>query len=212
MINIFILAIGEFEYKKHSLDILCDFFCSIDNIEIFIIENELNFNIKNAHPSWLKLISHKYVNNDNFTLCWDLDLLPRNKSVKFNLTDFDISKINMCYDTSFLLKHQRFNNNFYFNGGLIGIPKNKRKIMESIYLKNAPGILPSYEQYYLNDYLSINKEPINILHPRYNTLYHNGELFNKSDFLHYTWQCNLEQKIFYIKKHHEKYFKTSKNQ
>lgn len=209
MITLFIIAIGNPEYKKYSLEILKDFFKKYENVEIFILEDEGSFNIKKAHPSWLKLISHKYTNNNNLTLCWDLDLLPRNKNIEFDFSLLDDSHISMCYDTSVILKFPKFNSNFYLNGGLISIPVNKRGCMESIYFDKAPGTYPSYEQYYLNDYFAENNEIVSILPPKYNTLYHNGFLFDQSDFLHYTWQCDDSlQRNFLIKQHHERYFST----
>jgi hypothetical protein len=206
MITIFIIAIGNPYYKKLSLEILKDYFTSY-NFKIFILEDSGELNIKNAHPSWLKLISHKYTNDDNFTLCWDLDLLPRAKYTPFDVKKIDFEKINMCYDTSVLLNSPKFNNNFFFNGGLIGIPISERNFMENIYEKHAPGVYPSYEQYYLNDEIVDNKKEINTLPVKYNTLFHNGELFDQTDFSHYTWRCNdTSDRDKLIEEHYTKYF------
>jgi hypothetical protein len=207
MITIFIIAIGELSYKERSLAILRDYFSQFKFIDLFILEDESEINVKKAHPPWLKLISHRYTKNDNFTLCWDLDLLPNSKNSHF---DFDLLSdyyLNMCYDTSVVLGFPRFNSNFHFNSGLIGIPKSERVFVESIYEKYAPGEYPSYEQYYLNDEIKNQKKSINALPVEYNTLYHDGPLFKNSFFSHYTWQCNdSSERNLLIQKHYEKYF------
>ena len=212
MITIFIIAIGNQEYKKYSLEILKHFFSKYSNVKLFVLEDELDLNMKKAHPSWLKLISHEYTQDENLTLCWDLDLLPKNQNVEFDFSDLSTDHISMCYDTSVLLNFPKFNSKFYLNGGLIGIPLCKREELKNLYLSKAPGTYPSYEQYYLNDYFYDKNEIVNILPAKYNTLYHNGQLFDESDFLHYTWQCNdsFERNIL-IKKHHELYFSTTNN-
>jgi hypothetical protein len=210
MITVFIIAIGDQDYKKPALEVLKDYFSSRNNFEIFILEEDGDLNAKKAHPSWLKLISHRYTKNDNFTLCWDLDLLPRSPEVDFPIKMLDNASLNMCYDTSVVLNHSKFNHNFYYNGGLIGIPVCCREFVESVYYNKAPGSYPSYEQYYLNDAIADQAYPINLLDCKYNTLYHNGELFEESDFLHYTWGCNdSSQRSELIKKHYNEYF--SKN-
>ena len=141
-------------------------------------------------------------------ICWDLDLLPKSKNSKFDLSKFSNKEINLCFDTSVILNHPRFNKNFYFNLGLIGIPKCKRQLLENIYNKYAPGTYPSYEQYYVNDFIQENKEPVYVLPPSYNTLQHDGELFDKAEFKHYTWQCMFKGiRDELIKQHYNEYFK-----
>jgi hypothetical protein len=207
-ITVFIIAIGNQEYKKPALDILLDYFSS-QGLEVFVLEHMDTHNTKNAHPSWLKLISHKYTQNNKFTLCWDLDLLPSNKGVVIDIDMLDNTSLNMCYDTSVVLGHHKFNENFFYNGGLIGIPLSFRQHTENIYNTFAPGYYPSYEQYYLNDYIAHNNIKMNILDSKYNTLYHNGDMFSNAHFQHYTWMCNNgTDRDILIKQHYDKYFRT----
>lgn len=207
-IKVLIFAIGDIAYKDNSLKILRDYFSRREDMELVVIEDELSFNTKKAHAPWLKLISYNYVDENDFVLCWDLDLLPRDKNVVFDTSLLSEKYINLCYDTSVVLGHPRFNNNFYFNSGLIGIPKCMRSFTEEVYNLYAPGAYPSYEQYYLNDHLAHNKKDVCVLPNSYNTLQHNGPLFQNADFQHYTWQClfnNTRDEL--IKKHYERYFR-----
>lgn len=207
MITVFIIAIGQPSYKENALAILKDFFAQFSFVKLFILEDEKDLNTKNAHPSWLKLISHKYTNDDNLTLCWDLDLLPRLKNSPFDFSLLSEDRLSMCYDTSVVLGAAKFNSNFYFNGGLISIPLSQRNFVENIYQAFAPGHYPSYEQYYLNDAIAMSGNVINRLPLEYNTLYHDGELFKRTSFAHYTWQCNdSTERNALIQKHYDNYF------
>ena len=209
MITIFVIAIGDVKYKQNSIEILKDYF-SNKMVNLFILEeDDLSINYKNAHPSWLKLLSHKYTQNDDFTICLDLDLLPINSEVDL-VSHFNLNKLNMTYDTSVVCDHARFNNNFYYNGGLIGIPYNMRDFCEEVYTKHSPGTYPSYEQYYLNDEIASKKIEIHNLPIELNAMYpqtdQSYELFVKGKFLHYTWGCNDQERISLIEKHKQIYF------
>ena len=210
-ILIFIISIGDLGYTKYSEDILSDYF-NHNNIEHFFLKKDDEFiNYKKAHPSWLKLLSHKYITTDKFILCWDLDLLPVNKDFNI-LNHIDLNKINMCYDTGMLLTNFKFNSNFYFNGGLIGIPKEERVFMESIYNTYAPGSIPSYEQYYLNDCIAEQNKNVNRLPDKFNSLYPpsniDKSIFNNAQNKHYTWGIkNNNHRTDLIKEHHKLYFK-----
>ena len=208
-VTIFIINIGNLEYSKYSIDILKNYF-DYNKINYFILEQESIVNYKKAHPSWVKLLSHKIVKNTNFILCWDLDLLPVNKQT--NILNFiDYKKINMCYDSSVLAGYPKYNNNFRFNGGLIGIPHEEKNFFEDLYEKHAPGDRPSYEQYYLNDEIIFQNKDINILDRKLNEMYpidYNFENFNLAQNKHYTWGIQNEtHRLELIKKHHELYFK-----
>lgn len=214
-ILIFIPSLGNPDYGKYSEEILTDYF-EYHKINYFFLKvDNVDINYKKSHPSWLKLISHKYVDFNGFILCWDLDLLPVNKYVTF-LNDIDIDKINMSYDTSVILKMGKFNNNFRFNGGLIGIPERERNFVENIYNEYAPGARPSYEQYYLNDEIVNQNKDINILPTYMNSLYYpyseiGNNLFVNAKFQHYTGGIGggigrQSNKINLIKNHYLNYF------
>lgn len=211
---VFIPYLGSPNYGKYSEEILVDYF-EYHNIKYFFLKiDDPKINNKNAHASWLKLISHRYIDFDGFILCWDLDLLPDNRDVTF-IEDIDFNKINICYDTSVILKMNKFNANFYYNGGLIGIPKGERSFVESVYETYAPGSRPSYEQYYLNDEIQINEKNINILPTYLNSLYYpyssiGNDLFIKAKYKHYTGGIGkASNKIELIKKHYLNYFKLN---
>lgn len=206
----FIIAIGDIPYKEDSKEILIDYF-KFNNIKYFFLEENPIQNIKTAHPSWLKLISHRIYKTDNFILCWDLDLLPINN--KKNIRDvLDINKLNMCYDSSVLLTSFKFTPNFKYNGGLIGIPNKYRQNLEDIYNKYAPGIFPSFEQYYLNEEIASQNIEVNVLDSIWNSHFPIkgcSDIYFKNAFnKHYTWGVNDSEKFLEIKKHKEIYFNS----
>jgi hypothetical protein len=206
-INIVIIAIGDIPYKKDSMIILNDYF-NFYNIEPIYIQENI-FNPKNAHPSWLKMTSYNYVDNQNFMLCWDLDLLPINRSI--NILDYlNFNSINMCVDNSTILTNFRFNQNFKYNGGLIGFPHSYKNFCENIYNKYAPGTRPSYEQYYLNDEIVYQNIQIHELPLIFNGMLPqqgvSSKLFDEAFCKHYTWGVNDSQKAAFIATHKLNYF------
>ena len=144
--TVFVIAVGS-GYAAYSLPIL-EQFCSFNGVKLHVVKE----NPYDLHPSWLKCLCHKMV-EDDFIVCWDLDLLP----VKNYLLSeyFDVSKINMAKDYIFEVQSEPvFNDNFKYNGGLVGIPKSYSEFFEDIfYNHDRSKSYPSYEQYYLNDKL-----------------------------------------------------------
>ena len=72
--TIFLINIGNTVYDKYTLPLI-EKLCDFNNINLFILEQNISQNIYGLHPSWLKLFCHRLV-NDDFILCWDLDLVP----------------------------------------------------------------------------------------------------------------------------------------
>jgi len=203
-ICIMVLSIGNIDYKIYSKPILIDYFESC-NIEYKFIEDlPKNIDTRNAHPSWFKLLAHKILPGYDFIICWDLDLLPKNKNVKV-LDDFNFNKICMVWDTSLRVNpNNKFSPNFKYNGGLIGIPKFYSTFTENVFGKFAPNLYnwPSYEQYYLNEYIFQQKIDIHELPDDINYLY-SCPLFNDARLQHYTYGINAKSKI---KDHYNNYF------
>lgn len=204
----FVIAIGNIDYKNDAKEILKNYFENI-KINYFFLEENPKENIKSAHPSWLKLISHKIYPTNDFILCWDLDLLPVDNSK--NITEaLDFDKLNMCYDSSVLLGSYKFTPNFKYNGGLCGIPFKYRSFAEKVYMQHAPGVWPSFEQYYLNEEIEAQKINVNVLDPTWNSHYPAtgySDIYFKNAFnKHYTWGLDNSKKLKEIKKHKEKYF------
>ena len=199
---VMILAVGSPFYKSDSLDVLRHYFKK-HNIQYHIIENAPpSINFRESHPSWWKLLAHKILPDYEFIICWDLDLLPRNMEVNV-ISDFDMTKLCMAWDSH--AKHkptERFTQNFKYNGGLIGIPKILSSFTESVFYKYAPGIMPSYEQYYLNDEIQIQGIEIYELPSDINVL-HSFEEFGNARLQHYTY-TGVSKSL--IKNHKNKYF------
>lgn len=218
MVTAFVIAVGnsnEITYKEDSKAVLKDYF-DYHKINSFFLEvptfHGCKINVKGAHPSWVKLISHKFYPTDDFILCWDLDLLPINRE-KNILDVLDLNKLNMCFDSSVLMNGYKFTPNFKYNGGLCGIPVRYREFMEGVYNKHAPGQWPSFEQYYLNDEIAIQNIEVNELDSIWNSNLpapgFTTEYFDKAFNKHYTWGVDHSQKIGKIKQHRENYFSTT---
>jgi hypothetical protein len=202
-----VLAIGNPEYKNDSIDVLKDYF-ERNSLRYNFIENTPQIEVKGSHPSWWKLICHRIYKNEDYILNWDLDLLPTNKNTKFH--EFtNLNKIAMSWDVQArYFPNDRFNNNFRYNGGLIGIPKSLSQFTENVFDTFAPGTRPSYEQYYLNDEIVKNNIDILEFPDDANFLYRDNtpellQKFYNARFKHYS--CRNREKL--ISAHRENYFR-----
>ena len=194
-ICVMILAVGDIFYKEDSKKILSHYFNKHNIIHHYIEETTLD--TKNSHPSWWKLLCHKILPDYDYIICWDLDLLPINSNIDF-LQYFNMNKITMAIDSCAKhYPHLKYNNNFKYNGGLIGIPKTLASEMEDIFNKYAPGVRPSWEQYYLNDTIVENNIPIHELPETINVLFSTPD-FDTALIKHYTFHPNAKDQI----KHH----------
>jgi hypothetical protein len=208
---IVVFNIGNLSYSEPAIEILSDYFNKY-NLKYEIVTDVSKFNVKNAHPSWMKMLSYKMFPDNDFIFNWDLDLLPLNSTP--NIEDYtDFSKLNMCYDSSVVLGYEVYNpKTFKYNGGLIGVPKSLGKWCENIYNQYAPGTYPSYEQYYLNDEICKDHIDVNRLPDKLNTLYpkqqDGWDLWNKSFIRHYSFGGfqNPPSMFETISKHREEYF------
>jgi hypothetical protein len=207
-----VLSIGDIPYKHDAKQVLLDYFTTNNVPHVFI--EEVPENVKYAHPSWYKLLSHQLLPGYDFIICWDLDLLPTSRNVKF-IDDYDMKKLCMCYDTSVVIypNHKHFTPSFKYNGGLIGIPKSIAPFTEGVFQRHAPGTYPSYEQYYFNDDIELFKIQVHRLPNDLNYLYciplgipHRTDEFNSARFKHYTMQTKGEEKVLLIRNHRWNYF------
>lgn len=202
-----VLAVGNPSYKKDSISVLKDYF-DRNGFRYNFIETVPSIDTKDSHPSWWKLVCHRIYDNEDYILNWDLDLLPTNKDTKFHeLIDF--TKLGMAWDVQArYFPNDRFNSNFRYNGGLIGIPKIMSQFTENIFDTYAPGTRPSYEQYYLNDEIVKNNIDIFELPDDCNFLYRDNtsellQKFYSARFKHYS--CHNREKLISI--HRENYFR-----
>lgn len=200
--TIFIINVGC-EYAKHSLPIM-EKFCNYNNINLFILDRNIEQNIYNKHPSWLKLFCHDLV-CDDFILCWDLDLIPIKK---YKLDFLDVCKINLAHDSCHLKENFIFNGKFKYNCGLMGIPKSYSNFFKDIYFKHAANSsYPSYEQYYVNDSIHDSKIEINLIDNKYNYLYDGNDSPDYIQNIHYTWKIRSnEHRKKLIEDHYNKYY------
>jgi hypothetical protein len=90
---------------------------------------------------------------------------------------------------------------FKYNGGLIGIPKSHKDFFESVFRDYAPGVLPSWEQYYLNNAIHDKHIAIHELPGDINVLY-GLPGFANARLQHYTYKQEAKSKI---KDHYIKY-------
>lgn len=200
--TVFLINVNNCEYAKHSIPLikkLCDF----NKVNLFILDTDISQNIYKKHPSWLKLFCHDLV-EDDFILCWDLDLVP---TKLFELNFLDLNRINASYDRCFLTENFTFNGKFKYNCGLIGIPKSYKDLFKSIYhTKSEYSNYPSYEQYHVNDEIYDKNIPINLIDTKYNYLYDGKETESEILNMHYTWKINSNaHRVELIKNHFNKY-------
>jgi hypothetical protein len=189
--TIFTIDIGT-TYGKYSLPILKQF-CEHNQIKLHVQTEDTPLNIHKLHPSWLKCFCHDIV-DDDFILCWDLDLLPTHNYIIHSY--IDTSKINLAFDLGFWRGISYFNKNFKYNCGLIGIPKSESDFFKNVYRHhNQDYKYPSYEQYYINDAIADQNKQIHNLPLMLNYLYEGDRCLERKDVLnfHYTWRINSEE-------------------
>ena len=205
--TVLVIDIGDTKYGQYSIPLI-QRLCDYSKLNLVVLKDDINENYKQLHPSWLKLLCHDII-DDDFIVCWDLDLLP------CNLYDikpfFDLTKINLAFDTGNYFGKSYFNEKFKYNCGLIGIPKSESWFFKSIYHDFIPEMSPNYpsfEQYHVNDRLFdeeklVNELPLemNYLFNRYNL---ESSLSNPVLNVHYTsWHLQSEsERIELIKTHH----------
>ena len=160
---------GSLSYASAALSVLRDYF-GFFKIKYEIVEDLKGFNTKKAHPSWMKLLTHRMFPGHDFILNWDLDLLPMRSAPSIE-TILDKAKLNMAIDSTLIAGQDKFNENFKYNGGLVGVPASMAEWIAAIYDKHAPGEYPSYEQYYLNDAIVADKVDVHRIPDEFNTLF-----------------------------------------
>jgi hypothetical protein len=207
---VMVLATGDIFYKDNSKRILIDYFIRHSIPYHFIEEVPQGIDFKLSHPSWWKLLCHKILPGYDFILCWDLDLLPRKSTVdiisKISMTELCLAKDSHVIhhnDEKFIFSEKdKYRYSFQYNGGLIGIPKDFSVFTESVFQRFAPGDLPSYEQYYLNEMICQLEIPVFELPTSLNRLYWDPD-FATADLQHYT---GTEDAKSYISQHANIYF------
>jgi hypothetical protein len=209
-----IFDIGEVKYSAIARKILCHYFEKYNIPYQFITSTIIDgqdVDIRKCHPSWLKMIVHRFLPSYDYIICWDLDLLPKFPSTEV-LSFFDFTKLTMAVDSPG--NTVPFSPNFKYNGGLIGIPSSLFEFTESIYNTHAPGKLPSYEQYYLNEEIASKKITVHELPRTINVLYpvkiEERPLFYDALLQHYTYGVgSVENRTKLIHQHALRYFNES---
>jgi len=201
-----VIAIGDVFYKADAKEVLTHYFKKHEIPYVFIEEGPTHLNPKGVHPSWLKMICHRILTGYDAIICWDLDMLPTSPDT-IVIDDFDMSKICLAYDSvakRMIAGENRlpFCPDFKYNGGLICIPKVHRNFTEHIYDTFAPGTLPSWEQYYLNNMIVDVEMDIHELPSDINVLY-SCEGFESARLKHYTLGDFAK---YYIPSHKHRYF------
>ena len=195
------------EWYPLSHEILMDYFKS-HNIEVFTLDkNEFG-----VDPSWLKLKCFDYV-DDDFVLCWDMDLLPR-KGCPSIVPSLDLGKINLAVDSIFytkVIEPPPFAPYHRYNCGLMGLPRSYRPMLDKVFQESKTSKLPSYEQYPMNLELSKNGfEDVHELDNTWNCIFHLPNAathFNStSDVIHYTGVIGATSRKKLIQLHHRLYF------
>ena len=207
--TLFVINIGEEvdTYADCSIPLLQKL-CKFNKINLFILSNNIKQNVHNVHPSWLKLFAHDII-DDDFIITWDLDLVPTHL---YKLKDFfNTEKLNLSYDSAYILHNNTFNGKFKYNCGLMGIPKTYRQYMVDIYNKHAPNPhYTSYEQFFVNDTIYDNNTDVHLLDNRLNHLIWAGPVEDKLN-LHYTHYNPTNFNRTALIQHHFERFKSNFN-
>lgn len=202
-VRVVVIDVGGLPYSEAATAVLQHYF-GHKNIPLsFIKENPY----PNVHPSWLKLLVHRQF-KEEFIITWDLDLLP---VIPFVTLEWDYAKLNLAWDSSLLVGVRPYNRHFKYNCGLIGIPKTAASWLEEVFEKNIPGTLPSYEQYYVNNYIAEHNVSVKELPNSYNTLYIKSDkgqaLWKNALCRHYTHgMMDLLERKKMIQQHADNYF------
>lgn len=208
---VFVVAVGDIDYRADALAVLTDYFAR-NRVNLFVLNDGGGLNYYRQHPSWLKLLAHRYVSAE-FILTWDLDLLPN--GTEFSLpSHIDRTRINACWDSSLVFGHSPYRDTFRYNGGLLGIPRSEAAFMASIYDERGTNIecYPSWEQYHLNDELAARGYPVhelpnvfNLFEPCGGVRNHSEELLHAAVNTHYTGAA-MGNRASLIRQHRERYF------
>lgn len=204
-----VINVGDVPYAQDALQVIKDFFVYNDT-PLVVVENDLAQNYHRAHPSWLKMFCHDII-DDDFVLCWDLDLLPDSR---YRITDFikDRSRFHIGIECGLLYgwPMDRYGPKFKYNCGFMGVPKSFGPIFNDIYSRfgGNPQNRDCWEQLYVNDYLVDNDVDVCIIRPEFNC-----SLNNRAEFLpnvrnkHYTYGVmDSWQRAEMIKQHRIEYF------
>ena len=95
--TIFVINIGNPGYSQYTLPLI-EKLCKFNNVNLYVLDKDIPQNTNKLHSSWLKLFCHDLI-DDDFIVCWDLDLVPTKLYNMKNLFVYD--KINFCHDTNF---------------------------------------------------------------------------------------------------------------
>lgn len=204
--KLIVINVGETKYSDFSIPFI-EKLCKKNDLEFIIIDKDVKENYYNLHPAWIKLLLHELY-EDDFIISWDLDLVP---CKMYDLKSyFDTSKLNLAYDGTFIYDNHSFiNGKFKYNTGLIGIPKIYSKAFKNIYdISGKDPTYPSYEQYYINDWIYDNKVPVNRLVDELNVMKRSDMDFPDNTLnKHYTHSTLLknDEKLKAIKVHYIKH-------
>jgi len=197
-------AVGALDYERWALPVLEHYFASRDLR--FVVHREGRDHP--AHPSWYKLLAHKLYPEEDFILCWDLDLLPARATVEMDYIASGL--LNLSLDTSLFYGQPRERNDFFYNCGLLGIPRCLGGAMADLFDACAPGDRPSWEQYYVNEWIArsdvgVYALPVrmNVLHPLFGQ---SPTLWQQARFQHYTYGVTAVNRAELIRLHHDRYF------
>jgi len=197
---IFVPADNNLEYYKYT-------FPFIENYAKKY-KYDLHFqkkSIPESPASWLKLICHRYINAD-FIVCMDADIIPLLNACSFE-NDFVFDKLNLCVDAIIYKKEKRYDNNLWYNCGLIGISSNYFELFDSLFEKNK--YILCWEQFPVNNEIFDKKIPVNVLSDKWNYMIRFDEKSQDPNFFvnfkHITSGRDPHQRLLWAKNHYFHY-------
>ena len=203
-VTVFVINIIQNDVVMHNRcqTILSDYFTKHKIKVRFLTRNDYS-----VHPSWLKLKCFDYI-EDDFVLCWDLDLLPKRNSPSIEPL-LNINKINLALDSCIVNRVNTLQSNKY-NCGLIGIPKTYKPLIEQIFDSTSDKMSAPWEQAPINEAVAKNNFiDVHELDENWNKLYYcNGLLKCCSEgikAIHYA-DLDPESRHASVALHYKQYF------
>lgn len=157
--------------------------------------------------SWYKLLAHTYVKTD-FVICIDADIIPLPGAPPIHL-DLIFDQLNLCIDMMIYKKGKRYNEKFWYNCGLIGIPLAYSEVLIKLFNKHHMEKRVCWEQLYVNELISDNKIMVNTLREDWNYMIRFDERAQHPSyfipFKHITAGKDFNKRISWAKQHYYYY-------
>ena len=201
----FVIDIDHVPYSRWTLPFIRDYCdrCGYD-LQILCCPPD-----PGTPASWFKLLAHRLFKSE-MVVCADLDIIPMPWAPPIDQV-LDPEKLNLCVDMALTRINKKYNEDFLYNCGLIGLPKKFAGFMESIYDQHHTTERICWEQLFINDAIAAQNIPVNELHERWNFMIRfdpasQDPHYRGVNFKHITHGRTTEKRIEWAQAHHAAYY------